>query len=424
MSTREITWLLAQEARGTAQAIRQGMELQVREAQITSRGDEGGLSTEVLDRFAALDDAMDLLGNLQSNKGSHRRGRIDVAALLYDLCPQATIRLNTEQSTDVLGEEARVHRMLQLLLGVHASETAPGSGPIVDIHREQDWVHITAPLGPDAGFGLEQRWLKRMALRAGGRLDITGNGQSLLLPADGVAQERELLDLRQELQAAQQQGEVYARELAHILADAQTDVARLDRDEVAQARWDATANLASAGSFTLEAQREMGPELLCRALCLAAAGAASPLSEPPAAINPQQLMEKVNRPFASLVTAQDLRFELSVEDAKTSPGEFICVLGWLVAEALVRALAGTEVMLCLKSDEQVRSIGCRMIPDPRVTLLAQEQSAAGPPSRGLAPGCLGIGGALSSEYARREGGRLTQHMPHASEYEIWIKVPR
>jgi signal transduction histidine kinase len=59
-----------------------------------------------------------------------------------------------------------------------------------------------------------------MATRYGGRLELEGATESILLPADG--DQREVADLRRELEAAQRQGEAYARELAAVFSYSQS----------------------------------------------------------------------------------------------------------------------------------------------------------------------------------------------------------
>jgi signal transduction histidine kinase len=53
-----------------------------------------------------------------------------------------------------------------------------------------------------------------MALRHGGRVELTGNETKLYLPADAESGQQEIKQLRKELEQAQQLGAVYAKELA------------------------------------------------------------------------------------------------------------------------------------------------------------------------------------------------------------------
>jgi signal transduction histidine kinase len=56
-----------------------------------------------------------------------------------------------------------------------------------------------------------------MATRHGGWVELEGGTQSIFFPADGASDQREVVELRKELEQAQQLGEAYARELASVL---------------------------------------------------------------------------------------------------------------------------------------------------------------------------------------------------------------
>ncbi len=196
---------------------------------------------------------MNLLGNLQSAKGSTRRGRIDVAALLYELSPNATINLNTSEGTEVFGEEQSLRRMLQILLADAGGQAAlQSAGPIIHVTREDDNVRITANLGPDASHqtALEHRFLNRTALRVGGRVEMTGHSLSLILPADDAAAQKELASLRDELEQAQELGEAYARELAGVLIAAEQHV-ESGRSEKEDSVFEGAQRLATSWRFHL-----------------------------------------------------------------------------------------------------------------------------------------------------------------------------
>jgi signal transduction histidine kinase len=62
-----------------------------------------------------------------------------------------------------------------------------------------------------------------MALRHGGRVELTGNEIKLYLPADAESGQQELQQLRKELEQAQQLGAVYAKELAEAFTSATGD---------------------------------------------------------------------------------------------------------------------------------------------------------------------------------------------------------
>lgn len=202
-----------QEARGTAQALREGV------THLKSiQGDSPVESTPPVESMLdALDGAIEMLGDLetpvQTNKD--RRGRIDVAALLFVLAPEARISLEPGAGTEVFGVESDLKRMLGVLLGQPGSlgSNAPSG---ISVRRDGDWVRISVEMGPEGmpRSDLESRWLSRMALRQGGRVEFERGKLALLLPAHRASEKREIEQLRKELEQAQRLGAVYARELA------------------------------------------------------------------------------------------------------------------------------------------------------------------------------------------------------------------
>ncbi|HVW29544.1 MAG TPA: ATP-binding protein [Polyangiaceae bacterium] len=260
LTRQELGWLLAQEARGAAKILRQDVTLLSQppppDANMPVVPDIRVHST-----LNALDDAIDMLTELetgpQGSKPASRRGRIDLAALLWEFAPTASISIEPGAGTEVFGEESELRRMLNVLL----SQTNFAGGPqhegnaAVRIRRESDWIRITANLGPDvsASTELERRWLSRMATRMGGRLDLEGGTMALLLPADASVDQSEVADLRKELVQAQQLGEAYARELATAFAAGQMpepDV-QADRADVAVRRFALLVALSAAVHRTL-----------------------------------------------------------------------------------------------------------------------------------------------------------------------------
>ncbi len=216
LTRQELSWLLAQEARGAAKALREGV------TQLKLPAVEIGRLPEVESNLDALDEAIDRLTELQSGeKGKPRRGRIDLAALLYEVAPNARIAIEPGAGTEVFGEEGDLKRLLSVLVSQTQSDpsAAHAASPDITIRRQDEWVKVTVELGPDisATAELERRWLSRMAVRHGGRLELEGGTESLLLPADGASDQREVIELRKELEQAQQLGEAYARELATML---------------------------------------------------------------------------------------------------------------------------------------------------------------------------------------------------------------
>jgi hypothetical protein len=219
LTRQELSWLLAQEARGASKALRVGVT-QLKQPLSTS----AKAAPQVETTLDTLDDAIDMLTALQSGAAAGgRRGRIDLAALLYSIAPNARIAIEPGAGTEVFGEENELSRMLHVLVSQtnsSPSEGAETASPEISIRRERDWVRITVELGPDSSstVELERRWLSRMATRHGGRLELDAGTQSIVLPADGASDRREVSELRKELEQAQQLGEAYARELAAVLA--------------------------------------------------------------------------------------------------------------------------------------------------------------------------------------------------------------
>jgi signal transduction histidine kinase len=107
-----------------------------------------------------------------------------------------------------------------VLIGAAGDPQTAGATPGVTIRREGDEVRVGVNLGPDtpAAFTAERGWLSRMAIRYGGRLELDGSMQTLVLAADVDMQRREVESLKKELAAAQAQGEAYARELAAVFS--------------------------------------------------------------------------------------------------------------------------------------------------------------------------------------------------------------
>jgi hypothetical protein len=174
-----------------------------------------------------LDDATKLLASLHVGAGRGRRGRIDIAAMLCEIAPNAKVRLEPGSGTEVNGEETELRRMLQVMLA-HSSGTNSMQGnevPEVSIERDRDDVRVSVTLGPDiaAAASTERAWLSRMAMRYGGRFELQGSQECLYLPAEGAIEKSEVAQLRKELQEAQKQGEAYARELAAVFAAGDTE---------------------------------------------------------------------------------------------------------------------------------------------------------------------------------------------------------
>ena len=123
----ELSWLLAQEARGAARALRDG---------VSQLGPQDPATVppaklpQVQVTLDALDGAIDALSQLQSHRpGADRRGRIDVASLLFQLAPSARITIEPGAGTEVYGDEGELRRMLYVLLSQSSSSGCVGNVP-------------------------------------------------------------------------------------------------------------------------------------------------------------------------------------------------------------------------------------------------------------------------------------------------------
>lgn len=255
LTRQELGWLLAQEARGAARTLRQDVAL-LSVAPPPLAPSAAPAQPRVETTLNALDDAIDLLTQLEHGPTAQktaRRGRLDVAAVLWELAPYAAVSIEPGAGTEVFGDEADLRRMLHVLL----TQTNHQGGQGVSIRREGDWVRVSAELGPDAAAGteIERRWLGRMATRMGGRLDLEGGTMSLRLPADASTDLSEVADLRKELEQAQQLGEAYARELASVLTASAPAAATAEPEDatVATRRLDAVVSFARGTHATLRA---------------------------------------------------------------------------------------------------------------------------------------------------------------------------
>ncbi|HEX4514105.1 MAG TPA: sensor histidine kinase [Polyangiaceae bacterium] len=211
LTRQELGWLLTQEAAGAAERLRAGVQILKSNPPPEAAGGAGAVDA-TLD---ALDDTMKMLSSLHNRpvRVTGRRGRVDLAALLWEVAPDARTAIEvgtvSGSGTEVFGDEAELRRMLQLLV-----EHGSGAESQVTIRREGDMVRVAVVLGPDATATAEaeRAWLSRMATRYGGRLDLEGGMEIFSLPADAERVERE--NLEKELDEARKQGEAYARELA------------------------------------------------------------------------------------------------------------------------------------------------------------------------------------------------------------------
>ncbi|GEM_PF-1961049 len=434
LSKREISWLLAQEARTAAQALRQGIEIQVRDTSPPPRPGSAAkaspLSTPVLDSLATLDEAMNLLGDLQHHKGSRRRGRLDVTALLYEVAPDVNINLHTTSGTEIFGDEDGVRRMLQLLLTQAGGQSPARSlGLGVNIRREGQFVHIQAELGPDASnhSALERRWLNRMAVRAGGSLQMTGRAHTLVLPADGAAREKELEELRDELSQAQELGEAYARELATVFTSAEAAASMPAPEEPSRAQWEGMHALNAATRLFLRATtRRLGASSTLPALALDSIVSLNPprAGESLAGTSPQALQNTLS--LSQCLNDRELSFEPLAQEATTvEPGGLTsCLCSWLLEEAAFQSTPDTPLRLGVEKEADFFTICAVYTPDAMIWDDHAYLSDAPPSISQGRPRPLGVAGTLLRALAKDSNIDFGQQVANDGPYSLWIRLSK
>ena len=228
LTRQELSWLLTQEAQNAAERLRVGVQVLRTQApppldivikDAPAPADEPSFAHHVDASLDALDDVMKMLSNLNQRQSSSqpaaapRRGRIDLASLIVEVAPEARVSIEPGSGTEVYGDEADFRRMIQVLIG-HGT----GEGSSVTVRRDGDDVRVSTTLGPEMSptASTERAWLSRMAVRYGGRHDLEGGNETLVLPAEVSSDRSERESLRKELDEARAQGEVYARELAAV----------------------------------------------------------------------------------------------------------------------------------------------------------------------------------------------------------------
>ncbi len=229
----ELSWLLTQEARSAAHKLRQGVGMSLPSDAIAPPAPSISILEEgsggVESTLNRLDEAVSALASLHGGAVARgRRGKIDVAALLWEVAPEARVQIEMGEGTTVFGDENELRRMLHVLVAQSGDPASTkGSTPEASVRREGEEVRIGVNLGPDTPttFETERAWLSRMATRYGGRLELDGSMQTLILPADVDTHRLEVETLKKELAAAQAQGEAYARELAAVFARHEVPVA-------------------------------------------------------------------------------------------------------------------------------------------------------------------------------------------------------
>lgn len=245
----ELSWLLTQEAKSASEKLRKGVGLTTPPPPVVAHGERHGSSpppplvgaplvpgatpapsvvgpvavsfavedTGVESVLNRLDETMSVLASLYGSQPRGRRGKIDVAGLLWETAPEARVQIEMGNGLVVVGDEAELKRMLHVLMALGGDPAAQGA-VAVSVKREGEDIKIAVDLGPDKtqGFETETQWLSRMATRYGGHFSLEGNKNTLVLRASD--EQREVEELRRELAAAQAQGEAIARELAAVMS--------------------------------------------------------------------------------------------------------------------------------------------------------------------------------------------------------------
>src|SRR5262245_61180239 len=112
LTRHELGWLLTQEAQKAAERLREGVQV------LRTQGPPPEASG-VDSSLDALDDTMRLLSSLHQNAPNvrGRRGRIDLASLLWDVAPDVRVSIEPGSGTEVYGDEAELRRVLHILIG-------------------------------------------------------------------------------------------------------------------------------------------------------------------------------------------------------------------------------------------------------------------------------------------------------------------
>ena len=310
LTRQELGWLLTQEAQGAAERLRKGVTA-LTQAPPAPGVDASGVDASGVDAtLSALDDAMRMLSNLHNRPVNvrGRRGRIDLASLLWEVAPEARVSIEPGSGTEVFGDEAEIRRMLHVMLG-HGS----GSGSAVTIKREGDEVVVGVVLGPDTSVTdhTERAWLGRMAIRYGGRFELAGSQEVLALPAEGIDARDDVAKLRKELDEARKQGEAYARELAAVWAAGDEPMAQSSYPPPATPAADrhaAVSRLAGGIAATLRAMLSPVGRELADVRAATSTRRSSPDLEAAARESVEERLESIRR---KLLAVQDFVGELA-----------------------------------------------------------------------------------------------------------------
>src|SRR5438552_3915889 len=139
LTRNELSWLLTQEARGAAERLRKGVQILTkptpqpktsigsksdrppgseRPMTLTSSSEEGEGLESSLDMLEGAMQKLSQIYGPSTQRG--RRGRVDLAALIWELAPDAKVNLAPGAGTAIYGDEGEIRRMLHVLFGANA----------------------------------------------------------------------------------------------------------------------------------------------------------------------------------------------------------------------------------------------------------------------------------------------------------------
>jgi two-component system OmpR family sensor kinase len=374
LTRQELGWLLTQEAQGAAERLRTGV------ATLTGppRAPDVRVAPDaavVDETLSALDDTMKMLSSLHAQPTGirGRRGRIDIASLLWEVAPEARVSIEPGSGTEVFGDEAELRRMFHVMLG-HGS----GTGSTVAIRREADEVVVRVALGPDssATADTERAWLSRMAIRYGGRYELEGSTEALALPAEGVESRDDLARLRKELEEAKRQGETYARELAAVwtAGDEAHSSAHLSSSPPEGGRYGALTRLAGGVAATLRGMLSPVGRELTELRASLSPRKSSPDLEAVARLGLDERLEEIRR---KLLIVQDFVADLAaVGDSNAGEGPRSLDLASVVKSELKAleartARAGIDVRLRIVAAAPAEEVAAALAPS-EASLLVRE----------------------------------------------------
>ena len=427
LTRQELSWLLAQEARSAADLLRKGVADLTKAGPVVIGESPVSKAIEVTTTLDALDDAMRTLSSLHAGTHAHgRRGRIDVAALILELAPGASVSIEPGRGTEVFGDELELRRMLQVLLTLGTMGGAIDASTPATVRRQGDVIRISVTLGPDssASSRTEYAWLHRMVVRHGGRLELESGNVTLELPADADNDKKEMAELRRELAAAQEQGEAYARELASMFTRTDTSLPPPSAFPEVDDAFVPVARLARALARELTSEGA-APQHAAIIRELSRFGALE-AREPGAIVEAQTLLRAIPSDVARAAEHASITLETSANGSATQVPRAATetVLAFLVAHAVASTPQGGKVGVRVLTSEDgvtltVEDTGSRIPIAARLALLSL---AIDPASIGRPPGVLPF---LADTLTRRCGGSVRIDDPEVgARFEAFLPRAR